>query len=500
MKLMANETTPQQLNAIAPPQTLELAEIQGDVLLGLQKFFECFVFFEIKDTAAFKAASQHRILRRITTSQVVRLREFELRDYKTQGKRENIPLVGLNIGFTSTGLKKLVGIGDLGDSSFQAGAKARAADKNTIQPLGAGAPTLPINDPVDAQGNLTTWLQQFITGVIDGVFLVTGGTAEAVEKETQEVLEIAGNAISVTFSETGNTRPGAERGHEHFGWLDGISQPGVTDLTTPFPGQDLLNAGRFVFGYQDAPAEKIPWMKNGSFMVFRRLKQLVPEFDKFLLDAAQALQIDPVTLGARAVGRWKSGAPMALTPSQDDTTLGVDPKQNNNFDFVDDQAQRRCPFGAHIRKTNPRGDLPQDAVDTRRIIRAGIPFGPEVSAAERTSGQTQQERGLMFVCYQTSIVGQFEFVQGTWANNPEFVSPVFPKKRADGTLITVGIDPIIGQAKPPAVARTMDEPAPNFPTGSVVSTLNLAQTFVVPTGGGYFFMPSISALRDVLSQ
>ncbi len=493
---MANETTPQQLDAVTPPQTLELTEIQGDILLGLQKFVECFVFFEIKDTADFKSALHHKILRRITTSQVVRLREFELRDLKAQGKKERIPLVGLNIGFTNTGMKKLAGVDDLGDSSFKAGAKSRAADKNPI--AGPGAPTLPINDPVDAAGNLTTWLPEF-TGAIDGVFLITGGTEEAVQKETQKVLDIAGASISVTFQETGASRPGAERGHEHFGWLDGVSQPAVADLTTPFPGQDLLNAGRFVFGYQDSPAPKLPWMKNGSFMVFRRLKQLAPEFDQFLLDAAKALQMDPVILGARMVGRWKSGAPMELTPSQDDMTIGGDPQKNNNFDFRDDQAQRRCPFGAHIRKTNPRGDLPKAAVDSRRIMRAGIPFGPEVSDAEKAAGTTQQERGLMFVCYQTSILGQFEFVQGTWANEPQFVSPIFTKTRADGSPITVGIDPIIGQAQPPAVARTTDEPVPNYPTGSVVSTLNLPQAFVVPTGGGYFFMPSISALRDVLS-
>jgi deferrochelatase/peroxidase EfeB len=78
------------------------------------------------------------------------------------------------------------------------------------------------------------------------------------------------------------------------------------------------------------------------------------------------------------VGRWKSGAPLALTPSQDDTTLGADPNQNNNFDFSDDQGERRCPYAAHIRKTNPRADFDQrglsqeKAVDPRRVIRAGI--------------------------------------------------------------------------------------------------------------------------------
>ncbi len=76
-------------------------------------------------------------------------------------------------------------------------------------------------------------------------------------------------------------------------------------------------------------------------MVFRRLRQLVPEFANFILDRAAHVQgtdpngnvvtvgMDPVLLGARMVGRWKSGAPMALTPNQDDTTLGKDPIRKN---------------------------------------------------------------------------------------------------------------------------------------------------------------------------
>jgi Dyp-type peroxidase family len=208
----------------------------------------------------------------------------------------------------------------------------------------------------------------------------------------------------------------------------------------------------------------------------RRLKQLVPEFDTFTLNQGQTLGMDPVLLAARLVGRWQSGAPIALTPAQDDSTMGPDPQRNNNFDFADDQAQRRCPFGAHIRKTNPRGDLvPQETgVDPHRIIRAGIPFGPEVSSAEETAGSTQQDRGLMFVCYQTSIPSQFEFVQSKWANNPGFV---FGKKHPDGTPVTVGIDPITGQSNAPNRARTMDEPVSNYPTGNVRSTLTEPQDF-----------------------
>jgi Dyp-type peroxidase family len=491
---MSNDLTPQQV--LPDPQAqpgapqLDLDEIQGDVLLGLQKFFQRFIFFEITKVPAFKAVLHDRIVQRITTTRVVQLREFQLRDFKAHGHKEKLPAIGLNLGFSADGIQKLVPGADLGDSSFKSGAKAQA-------------PTL--NDPA----GLSTWLPPFLSASIDGVFFVTGGTQAAVDAEVRHVLNILTGSIAVSFDQTGNSRPGRQRGHEHFGWLDGVSQPGINGLTMPFPGQELLDPGLFVFGYPGEPAAPPPpppprttWVKNGSFLVFRRLRQLVPEFHKFLLDQAQALGMDPVLLGARVVGRWQSGAPIALTPSQDDTTLGADAQQNNDFDFADDQAQRRCPFGAHIRKTNPRKDIPKTGLDPHRIIRAGIPFGPEVSDAETSAGVTQQERGLMFVCYQTSIAAQFEFVQSKWANNPGFV---FGKKRpSDGSPVTVGIDPIIGQKAGPAGdpqrARTTDEPVPNYPTGNVRSSLNLAQDFVVPTGGGYFFVPSISALKHELTK
>lgn len=119
-----------------------------------------------------------------------------------------------------------------------------------------------------------------------------------------------------------------------------------------------------------------------------------------------------------------------------------------------------------------------------------------MTPVEETTGVTQQDRGLVFVCYQTSIPNQFEFVQSKWANNPDFI---FGKKHPDGTPVTVGIDPIIGQSNAPNRARTTDEPVSNYPTGNVRSTLNEAQDFVIPTGAGYFFMPSIEAMENELA-
>jgi Dyp-type peroxidase family len=510
MVIMTSALTPFQVNSLIPDSGLDLADIQGDVLLGLQKAFEVFLFFRIDDARTFKHHLREHVVGQITSSQRVRLREFQIRDFRANGGKGMLPLVGLNVSFTQQGIDKLIpAASDLQDTSFRTGAAQRAADPN---PLNEGAiPILPIKDPLDGHGSLL-WNAPYLSGYIDGVFLITGGTEDAVSEAETKLSTVLAGSITHVHRELGVVRPGAARGHEHFGWLDGVSQPAFDpDVSTPFPGQNVVKPGLFVVGADGSPGGRPQWMKNGSFMVFRRLEQLVPEFEAFINREATRLGLDSVLLGARMVGRWKSGAPLDTTALQDDIALGGDPQGNNNFDFGHDIAQRRCPFSAHIRKTNPRSDLPRQALDPRRIIRAGIPFGPEVSDGEHSRGKTSSARGLLFVCYQTSISQQFEFLQGSWANNADFISDGalhIARPSNPGQSVTVGIDPIIGQVRP-GEAHTSDEPIPNYPTGNVRSTLQfpvasdpdqLPTAFVVPKGGAYFFVPSIRALRMELSD
>ena len=52
------------------------------------------------------------------------------------------------------------------------------------------------------------------------------------------------------------------------------------------------------------------WALDGSFLVFRYLSQLVPEFDTFLKKnpiPGVPPEFGSELLGARLVGRWKSG-------------------------------------------------------------------------------------------------------------------------------------------------------------------------------------------------
>jgi Dyp-type peroxidase family len=485
---------------LSSKSAVQLDDIQGDVLVGLQKNAELFLFFRISDVPLFKTVMRTQLVRRITSAQRV-LERAQIVHYQRQRRDTARPAwPGLNLGFTRHGLTELLGP----DRVPLAAAFERGADHPaTISAL---------NDPPPE-----SWLKEFIKDRIDGVFLIAGPNRRFVESHGNHLRAMLGTSIKSVYSAIGEVRPGKQRGHEHFGFRDGISQPGIRGLGRPQqpnrapdqgrPGQDLVWPGEFVLGYptQDPKDPHKPgpialppavWARNGSFMVFRRLEQQVPEFRRFVAAQAARLGIEAGLLAARMVGRWRSGAPLETAPLYDDAALADDPMRNNAFDYAADPAQRRCPYAAHIRKVNPRDDTPEGkaAMLTHRIFRSGIPFGPEVGPGE---SRTMYSRGLMFVCYQASIERQFEWIQAQFANNPGFVAG---KKRPNsGSPVTPGFDPIIGQA-PAGSTRAMDEPAPNYPAGNRRTSLEIPDEFVKLTAAAYFFMPSLSALPTVLTH
>src|SRR3954449_4696297 len=153
-------------------------------------------------------------------------------------------------------------------------------------------------------------------------------------------------------------------GRTSFGFRDGIGQPAVEGSGIPSsnPKDRPLKAGEIILGYPDETGELPPMPipevlgRNGTYVVFRKLHTKVAAYRKYLR-AKAANREDEALLGAKMVGRWQSGAPLALSPDRDDPRLGADPDRNNAFLYGDDPRGFKCPAGAHARRANPRDAL-----------------------------------------------------------------------------------------------------------------------------------------------
>ncbi|KAK7032637.1 dye-decolorizing heme-containing peroxidase [Paramarasmius palmivorus] len=460
---------------------LNLDDIQGDILIGMKKDKELFFFFSIQDAATFKSKLGTDIHDLITPT--------------TQLLDEDIqPTTAVNIAFSQSGLTALGVSGDLIDPDFKQGQFSDATK------LG--------------DASTDSWIPGFAGKGVHGVFLIASNTLANVNDGLANIQSILGDSITEIHRLQGAARPGSEEGHEHFGYMDGISQPHVQGFGDgPKPGQTTIQAGIILTGEDGDGSQTLrpSWAKGGSFLAFRQLQQRVPEFDKFVSDNALSVpgltaQENADLFGARMLLK---GAPIDLAPLRDDKELGNDRNRNNDFtyehpevpDFDISTNQTLCPFAAHVRKTNPRATI--NVRDENHIIRAGIPYGPEVTDAEASaqasSDSPDLERGLAFVSYQSIIGNGFAFIQKSWANSERFpifnTSLMFTNLAWDTLLIhSVGADPIIGALNGRPRTVTGLDPL-NFTKPFVLNT-----DFVVSRGGEYFFSPPISALVTTLSK
>ena len=263
------------------------------------------------------------------------------------------------------------------------------------------------------------------------------------------------------------------------------------------PGQPLLWPGQVVLGapaqhpldpVRRAPRRPLPgppWCRDGSFLVVRRLRQDVAGFWALARRVGRATGRDPIAAASRLVGRWPGGAPLVTSPH------GDDPAQARRNDFVfeaEDPEGLRCPLSAHIRKVNPRDVTTEQggANDTltRLVMRRGIAYGPPAAPEPwRVRRDDGVDRGLLFAAHMASIVDQFEFLPQNWTNDP---------LQPEGG----GHDPLVGQEDAGARQRFVE--IPRASDGAPVR-IRIDREVVVPTGGGYFFAPSVTALATVLS-
>jgi deferrochelatase/peroxidase EfeB len=346
-----------------------------------------------------------------------------------------------------------------------------------------------------------------------------------------------GGVVEHSGTEQRGYRPGADT--EPFGFRDGIAQPSIAGMT----GRGVPT-GEFILGYPNhygvipptpvissaldphallpaldnpyhAPGRWRDFGRHGTFVVYRKLEQHVGLFWNTLREEAVRLRgaADPgymVWLASKMVGRWPSGAPLIESPAHKETTestsvsSAVDPSRSANdaFEYGGDPNGLACPIGAHIRRAHPRDDLkPYSSEQSRhmseahRILRRARVFGaplfdPALLRESATSAdrarllsleEDGQSRGIHFFCANASIRSQFEFVQQTWCNNPNFGG------------LTASKDPIAGDH-----ART-DEPPTRMLIPGADGTIRTGPLprFVTVRGGAYLFMPSITALRFI---
>lgn len=316
---------------------------------------------------------------------------------------------------------------------------------------------------------------------------------------------------------------------EHFGFRDGISTPIIESLSNPEKEHNYslgppIKAGEFILGYpneynqlpespkvpsSDDPNNFLPPClekpgykdlgKNGTYLVFRQFRQDVFNFWKYLKeiskepvekDSGDPVVAAAITLGAKMIGRWPTGASLANNPEYKDQFQEPD---TEFLYYEQDEKEVRCPYGAHIRRTNPRDKLFSSRLKTtsvemvrkHQILRRGRIFGqPLVSSMNPEDmlaipDDDGIERGLHFICLNTDISKQFEFIQNVWINNPVFADLYNDR---DPIISSTENNDFTCQANP---IRRKYKGIPQF-------------TWV--TGGGYFFLPGICALKFIANS
>ncbi|MFF4225172.1 Dyp-type peroxidase [Streptomyces abikoensis] len=267
---------------------------------------------------------------------------------------------------------------------------------------------------------------------------------------------------------------------EHFGYLDGVSHPAIEGSGIPGSNrlEEPLESGEFVLGYPDEiGGVQLPQPavlgRNGSYAVFRKLHQDVAAFRRYLRDNSAGAE-DEELIAAKIMGRWRSGAPLALAPQHDDPTLGADPHRRNTFLYEqDDPMGLTTPGGCHIRRANPRDASVAGEVRLHRMIRRGAVYGPPLP--EGVLEDDGADRGLMFAFIGAHLGRQFEFVQSEWMNDGVFFGA--------------------GNVKDPVVGTADGQTGYTIPRRPVRRRLATLPRFVVTRGGEYCFLPSLSALR-----
>jgi len=422
---------------------MDLADIQGDILRAYGNDYDCtsYAFVKIDCPPEQARAWFSGLLAHVTNAEPW-----------TAGK----PLTTLNVALTAPGLTAL-GVSDEALGTFSK--EFRAGMSQRCELLGDVGPSAPAR-----------WERGLGSG--DAHVLLTINAQQVSDHERalgkmQSAMEAAGG-VRVVHQENTQLLPGAR---EHFGYADGFAQPAIEGSSddrargggVPLAGGDWrpLAPGEFILGYPDEDSRY----------------QDVARWRRVLRDAARLYEAgDEHKLAAKAVGRWTDGTPLVTHPDAPDPARDAGDAAANDFRYDADLDGRRCPLGAHIRRSNPRDALGFEGNLSyrHRMIRRGMPYGEVLP--DGVLSDDGADRGLVFVCFQASISRQFEGVQVQWLNT--------------GNLFGLGQDTDFILGSPAGTGKMTIQGAPPF-------FLSPQEQFVKTRGGEYLFVPGISALAAI---
>ncbi len=408
-----------------------LKNIQANILgYHYKEHVKCiFIRFTEKGEPIFRWIN--KLSDQLTTAEMERRAYFEFKDKGTNPIKESLNFYLSSRGLQFIGCKKKEERNPA-DAAFWEGMAQRA---------------IILDDPL-AMDLEKEWAHHFFHAMI----MIASDDDKAlnsIQNEIEDELENEklGKVIHV---ETGKAlfQPSTKKRIEHFGFRDGLSK---------------LNFYKNNGDKKVYPPEIVLDEQDGSYLVFRKLKQDVKKFEDRIRNLCFKLKIPEEYANARIVGRFKNGE--SLSGLNKPSEKNSDPYR---VDFSLDEEGMKCPYHAHIRKSNPR------SLDEKLIHRIGIPYG------ERGGSNV----GLLFMCMQKDIKNQFEHIQVKWMNNENFPEP--------GS----GIDPIAGQKvslhRCHAPRRVRDL-GPSY----VRKEANELNGTVALMGGEYFYAASISWLREL---
>ncbi len=452
-----------------------LDQLQPNILKGHTRdiFTAIFVKFHDRGQAASLLAelSTDGIVPALMKSANTHLNEIQaFKQMKTPGTSY------VGVGLTVNGYDKLEIPKQLqpDDAAFQ-----RGMTNNQTRAL--------LDDP-----DVDTWDGHF-GQLIDAVILVGDATAVSHSIALERVRQmIAARPLVLLMEEQSGKgqHNGAHEGIEHFGYVDGRSQPlffeeDIADEPSVATWDPGFGPGRAIV---PDPAAPDPTTQFGSYFVFRKLEQNVQLFKKEEGNLATQLELAPTDrgrAGAMIVGRFEDGRPLTMAP------IGSSPVVND-FNYSADPDGGRCPLFGHIRKMNPRGSGGFESHESERLhimARRGQTYGERTDDIndDDLNGKPTAGVGLLFMAFNADLVDQFEFVQRNWANNENF-----PRHNSPNAP---GLDQVIGHGTRTKSDCPLTWDA-KLATAGAFGVANPIAQAVTMKGGDYFFMPSLAFLRD----